>query len=65
MQQLNTIRNAKAEKRREQKGRAKVARDKRVAEEEAWRQALNKEGRKRRYQQETAEAKRAAKKARN
>jgi ribosome biogenesis protein BMS1 len=64
VQQLNAIRNAKAVKRREQKVRGLAARAKRQAEEEAWRNDLAKDQRKRRYQQETADARRASKKAR-
>jgi hypothetical protein len=64
VQQLSAIRNAKAETRRAQKARGAAARAKRQAEEAQWREELAKGTRKRRYQQETAEARRAAKKAR-
>lgn len=64
VQQLNAIRNAKAAVRHESKARSRAALAKRASEEEAWKAQLNKERRKRRYQQETAEQKRNAKKAR-
>ena len=61
VQQLNAIRNEKAVKRREQKARGKVVRAKKAAEEEVWRAQFNKEERKKRYQQQTADDKRAKK----
>lgn len=64
VQQLNAIRNDKAVKRRGQKERAKVVRAKKTAVEEQWRAQFNKDERKKRYQQATADANRAAKKTR-
>lgn len=57
LQQLNAIRNKKAEVRRDQRerGRAKLA--KRVEVEETWKKAYNKEERKKRYVEEAAKKK--------
>eukprot|EP00741_Cyanophora_paradoxa_P001315 tig00000478_g1271.t1 len=64
IQQINTIRNEKARKRKES-NRARLARrTKEVEKEEAKHVASNKERRKRRYQQETAARIRSSKKAR-
>lgn len=64
MKQLNAIRNEKAEKRRDQKKKSLERRAKRQADEQAWREQLSKDERKRRYMQQTAEAKRSSKRAR-
>ena len=62
--QLNAIRNAKAEVRREQKARHAAKTAKAAAAEEAWRAAYNKEERKKRYVEKGHAEKRKAKKAR-
>eukprot|EP00892_Ulva_mutabilis_P007124 jgi/Ulvmu1/4784/UM020_0069.1 len=64
MQQLNAIRNDKASKRRDQKKKSHERRMKRHADEQAWREELSKDERKKRYMQQTAEANRNAKRAR-
>ncbi|KAI8474956.1 MAG: ribosome biogenesis protein BMS1-like protein [Monoraphidium minutum] len=60
LQQLNAIRNAKAEKRRAAAARKRAERAKATAKEEEWRGALSKERRKERYREEGKTAKRAA-----
>lgn len=62
VQQLNAIRNKKAEARREQAEKKRKEVEKRKGEEEAWRGELQKERRKRAIQQKQAESNRAMKK---
>ena len=65
LQQLNTIRNEKAAKRREHKSKSNTARLKKKAEEDQWRLQLGKEERKRRYMQQAVQDTRNAKKGRH
>ncbi|KIY92367.1 hypothetical protein MNEG_15596 [Monoraphidium neglectum] len=60
LQQLNAIRNDKAEKRREQAARKRVVRDKAQAKENEWRDKLKKERLKEQYREQGKAAKRAA-----
>ncbi|KAL4425893.1 hypothetical protein ABPG75_009909 [Micractinium tetrahymenae] len=62
--QLNAIRNQKAAARREQRARQKATHAKKVAAEEAWRAAYNKEEKKKRYIERGKAEARAAKKQR-
>lgn len=64
LHQLRTIRNAKAETKREGRKRQLAALTKRRAAEEAWRAQYNKEERKKRYVEQGKAQGRAAKKAR-
>lgn len=49
LQQLNTVRNEKALKRREQNDKRKAEQEKRMKKENAWRAELQKAERKKRY----------------
>lgn len=62
LSQLNAIRNAKAEVRRDQRKRQKAKLAKRLEAEEAWKAQYNKEERKKRYVEQGMAEKRAAKK---
>jgi len=57
LQQLNAIRNKKAEVRRDQRARGRAKLAKRVEVEETWKKAYNKEERKKRYVEEAAKKK--------
>eukprot|EP00775_Hariotina_reticulata_P007582 gene7582-7787_t len=60
LQQLNAIRNAKADKRRQQATRRREQHSKKQKQEQDWRDKYNKEQRKTRYVQQGQAAKRAA-----